>query len=177
MEKLSPRLPRNAKQQLKYLILFVALICFAAGMVWYEKMHQQDIFTSSYHGASISNEHQCLIKVNVTFDTEDQTTLMKMMQEKNGCSTKDAFVKAESYIEIKTMSLEKHTFAKATITGAVQKTAGSEKFKETRFMPITLQRSHGNLVLIVSNKDVFPLNVVEKEMNDKLVFILIKDRT
>ncbi|NDJ59234.1 hypothetical protein GWD52_20050 [Enterobacteriaceae bacterium 4M9] len=131
---------------------------------------------SSYHGAFVSTEHDCFIKANVSFDIDDRITLIKVIQEKNACPVGDDFIRAESYLEIKTLSLEKNTFAKVAITGIIELNSGRKTFHESHAMPIALQRSHDQLVLVVSYNDIFPFNQLGKEVNDKLVFILSRDR-
>lgn len=176
MEKLSLQTQHVAKHRVKYLIVLAALVLFVSGTLWIDNLRNQDIVMSSYHGAYKENDNTCHIKVNVTFDVDDKMTLMKMIQDKSECSQNRHFVKAESYAEFKTVSLEKQTFVKANVKGFVQYTTGTKNFNDSRFMGVTLQRNRDKLVLIVSYKDIFPLSEMSGDINDKLVFMLVRDR-
>ena len=176
MARLSLQAQHIARNRFKYFIVIASLIFFVSGIQWIFNHRERDIFMSSYHGSFKEGEHKCQIKVNVTFDEDDKMTFIKMTQDKNECSLNEHFVKAESYAEFKTLTLQKQTFAKANIKGFVQFTSSTRNFNESRFMPVTLQRSHGQLVLIISYKDIFPLSEIKEDINDKLVFILTRDR-
>ena len=72
--------------------------------------------------------------------------------------------------------LQKQSFTKATISGRAQTTSGMKKFEETRFIPVAMHQSRGQFVLIMNNEDIFPIEAINEQINDKLVFILKRDR-
>lgn len=176
MAKLSIPIQRSAIHRFKYLILLAALIFFAVGLAWFDGKREQSIFTSSYHGILRPNENNYVVKVNVTFDIDDKMTFIKVTRDKSKLAVSENTYRAESYVEFKTLSLQKQSFTKATISGRAQTTSGMKKFEETRFIPVAMHQSRGQFVLIMNNEDIFPIEAINEQINDKLVFILKRDR-